>query len=494
MAASWWMIVPGNPALSGLIIFLIAMPFLYAARGPMHQIILATTQALAGPLRLASRWLMFTAREMRQRNLAVLMAHGREEATQAIEREFERVTKLVQRDLHGYPALQRKVMDEITRVEEDYQKCGEVPPPSPEWAKAIETIAGIKPSGDGLVEKLLEDISKSMDRIYDKALAQYRRSYEKRHKILKGFMPFWRSLDRTMSQVDRNLGGLQDSASKIDAQMDKYENIIAKSEKAETSLTSSAAVQFVIASAFLALLFGGAFVNFKLVALPMSEMVGGGDYITDNLQASEVAALVIILLEVSMGLFLMEALRMTHLFPRINNMNDRMRHRIMWSAIIFLFILAGVEVALAFMRDQIVASNLTLKQGLSDAPLVVAPPEAGAVSNIPMLGQMILGFILPWVLAFVGIPLEYFIYSARTVLGVLTVASVRGLAFILRLTGNIFRHIGSTLVHLYDAAIFLPLMIERVIKGKRGGQEAGNSAASVTSFRVRRTGTGEHIV
>ena len=61
--------------------------------------------------------------------------------------------------------------------------------------------------------------------------------------------------------------------------------------------------------------FGGAYVNFKLIALPMSAMVGGGDYITDTLQASEVAALVIILFETLMGLFLMETLRFTSLFP-----------------------------------------------------------------------------------------------------------------------------------------------------------------------------------
>ena len=56
---------------------------------------------------------------------------------------------------------------------------------------------------------------------------------------------------------------------------------------------------------------GGAFINYKLIALPMSEMVGAGDYLTASLRTSEVAALVIIFVEASMGL--MEALRITHL-------------------------------------------------------------------------------------------------------------------------------------------------------------------------------------
>ena len=61
---------------------------------------------------------------------------------------------------------------------------------------------------------------------------------------------------------------------------------------------------------------GGAVINFNLIALPMSEMVGGGSYIGDW-KTSDVAALVIILVEVAMGLYLMESLRITRLFPVI---------------------------------------------------------------------------------------------------------------------------------------------------------------------------------
>ena len=40
--------------------------------------------------------------------------------------------------------------------------------PSP---KAVAAIAKIKPSGDGLVERILEDISSSISEIYEKAVA-----------------------------------------------------------------------------------------------------------------------------------------------------------------------------------------------------------------------------------------------------------------------------------------------------------------------------------
>ena len=56
---------------------------------------------------------------------------------------------------------------------------------------------------DEMVQRILEEIKRSVHSIHDKALAEYRRAYESRHKILNGFMPFWRSLDKTLAQADR---------------------------------------------------------------------------------------------------------------------------------------------------------------------------------------------------------------------------------------------------------------------------------------------------
>lgn len=487
-----WMIFPDNVVLSALVLFLIALPFLYAARKPMHGVVHSLTRALGNALRLGAHWLQRTAVELRARNKLVLLAHGREEVTQAIEREFQRVSGLVQRDLQGYPALQRKLLDDITRMEEDYRKCGEVPPPPPEWVKAVEAIAKIKNTGDGLVQKILEDISGSIEKIYDRVLTEYRRSAEERHKILERFMPFGRSLNDTLTKVDRNIGGLRESATRIDVQMEKFEQIRAGAEQVEHSLTSSASVQFFISGFVLAVAAGGAFVNFWLIARPMAAMVGGGEYLVGGLEAAHVAALVIILVEATMGLFLMETLRITHLFPRINNMNDRMRRSMMWVAFTILFILAGVEVALAVMRDLIIAADIALKRGLSGGE-AVALVEATWVTKIPVAGQMVLGFILPFALAFVAVPLEYFIYSARTVIGVGIVFIIRTLGFGLRLGGNAFNHVGRILTLLYDAVIFIPLMIERVVQSLRSGRAAADvrtaPSAHSDASEFRKTGT-----
>ncbi len=458
-----WMIWPGNPALSALILALLAMGLLYAARKPMHELIRSLGLALGGPLRVGARWLLAAANEIQQRNKAVLLAYGQLETGQRVEREFERLGAMVTRELQGYPTLQRKLLDEITRIEEDYRECGEVPPPPPEWTEAVAAIASVKSSGNELVLKLLDEINRSIKGIHDKTIGEYRRSYESRHRILEGFMPFWRSLGKTLGQVDKNLSGLVSSAAGIDAHMAKYEAINAKSDKAQHALTVSAFTQFAIAALVMTIAAGGAFINFKLIALPMSEMVGAGDYLTSALRTSEVAALVIILVEASMGLFLLEALRITHLFPRIGNISERMRRRMLWIALTLLCILASVEAALALMRDMLIADKQALLQSLA---AVQAAPADGWVALIPTAGQMVLGFILPFALAFVAIPLESLIHSSRTVGGVLLAALVRASAFALRFAGNVARHVSRVLIRLYDVAIVVPLLVERLVKSR----------------------------
>jgi len=367
--------------------------------------------------------------------------------------------------------MTRRLLDEITLVEEDYKTCGEVPPPPPEWVEAVAAVAKIKPNGNELVQRLLEEINVSIKEIHDKAIAEYRRAYQGRHRILDGFMPFWRSLDKTLERADHKMTSLAERATAIDAQMDRYEAIARKTDKAEHALTVSALTQFCIATLVLAVAAGGALINFKLIALPMSEMVGAGDYLTASLRTSEVAALVIIFVEATMGLFLMETLRITHLFPRIHSLSEVLRRRMMWAAFTLLLILAGVEAALALMRDMLIADKQALLQSLAATQ---APVAEGWLTGIPTAGQMLLGFILPFALAFVAIPLESFITSARTVGGAALVVLARFTAVLLRVVGNLVRQLARVLITVYDILIVVPLLVERWAKSARAPSREAN--------------------
>jgi hypothetical protein len=467
MSSQAWMVMPDNFAVSVLVLALVAMVFMYAARMPMHALLRSIGHTLGGPLRMAARWLLGAANEVQTRNKAVVLAHGKQEVGARVEREFERLGVIVQRDLQGYPALQRKLLDEITRIEEDYKKCGEVPPPPPEWTEAVAAVANVKTGGNELVLRVLEEIKRSINTIHDKTLADYRRAYERRHKILESFMPFWRSVDKNLVQVEQNMARLQANVRTVDAHMAIYEQINEGTDKAQHALTVSAFTQFATSLLVMIVAAGGAFINFKLIALPMSEMVGAGDYITSTLRTSEVAALVIIFVEASMGLFLLEALRVTHLFPRIANLNDRLRTRMLYIALTLLVTLAGVEAALALMRDMLIADKQALLQSLAT---VQAAHNDGWMQSIPTAGQMLLGFMLPFALAFIAIPLESLIHSGRTVGGVFFLAFLRSAAFLMRVLGSLARQTSRVLIRLYDVAIVVPLLVERLWKGSRSAK------------------------
>jgi hypothetical protein len=79
---------------------------------------------------------------------------------------------------------------------------------------------------------------------------------------------------------------------------------------------------------------------------------------------------------------------------------------------------------------------------------------------------MVMGFILPFALTFVAIPLESFVQSSRTVAGVAAAGLLRAIAFLLRFLANIFRYLGEFLVNLYDLLVFPPLWLENLIKNR----------------------------
>jgi hypothetical protein len=94
---------------------------------------------------------------------------------------------------------------------------------------------------------------------------------------------------------------------------------------------------------------------------------------------------------------------------------------------------------------------------------------------------MILGFVLPFLLAFVGIPFEYFIASARTVFGALFAVLVHGLALFCRMLSSAMRHFATALILLYDVLIFLPVLIERIVRGSHAPNAATADVDSHTS-------------
>jgi hypothetical protein len=163
------------------------------------------------------------------------------------------------------------------------------------------------------------------------------------------------------------------------------------------------------------------------------------------------------MVEISMGLFLMESLRITRLFPVIGALPDKTRVRMVWITFTILFLLASVEAGLAYMREVLLHDELATSALLRGDAAATLSTEYMWITTAAQMGM---GFILPFALTFVAIPLETFVHSLRTVIGVLGIGLLRIVAISLRLIGNVFRYLGSLAVQLYDLPLFIPLWLE----------------------------------
>ena len=449
-----------SSVLTAIVVALLAVVALYLMRAPAHGAIISLARVLHAALRMASISVGKAQRLLAERNREVLLAAGREASEHIIEREFDRMDAAVRRDLAECPALQRKMYEQVSRIEEDHQRSTDVPPSPPGWANAVEAVANIPSKGDPMVANILDKIHESLIDAQEKARDEYRGATRARHQFLKNMLPHWRKLLQNVNVMDKNINKLLHRAKVIDRHMEEYEHILQGSDRSVRMLSSSSLVQFFVSALVLAIAIGGAMINFHLIARPMAEMVGGNSMI-GSFKISDIAALVIIMVEISMGLFLMESLRITRLFPVISALPDNMRVRMIWITFTILFLLASVEAGLAYMRE------ILLQDQLATSALLRGDQAAGFASEFVWIttgAQMGMGFILPFALVFVAIPLETFVHSLRTVVGLLATAFLRALSVVLRVLGSVFHHMGLVLVDFYDMVIFLPLWLERRVK------------------------------
>lgn len=459
------------PMLSALILLLLLVAAAYLARDTAHQAIQAAAGALARGLRVAAHSVIRAQERLSARNRAVLLAAGREAKERVVEREFARVADTVRKDLAGYPDMHRRLSEAIQRIEEDQEKAAEVPPEAPGWAQAVKVVANLDARNAGA--EILSDIHKSMVKAHAEAMDDYRKASAERHSLLRRMMPDWRLIQQALGHVQQSVESVIGRSQAIDRHMEEYEAIVRGEDRAVSVLSSSSIVYFFVSALVLAVATAGTAVNFTLIARPMAEMVGGTNFI-GGYRTADIAALVVIMVEISMGLFLMESMRITRLFPVIGALSDKIRVRMVITTFLILLLMASIEAGLAYMREVLLLDEMAtnaLLRGDNSASLV------NAHLWITTAAQMGMGFVLPFALVFVAIPLETFVHSLRTVVGLIGIALLQALALLLRLLGNGFRHLGALACRLYDLPLFGPLWLEtRLRQARNPGAGASGKA------------------
>jgi hypothetical protein len=453
---------PANPAASLFALWLLSQVFLYAARVPVHKALREVARLTGGVFRVTARFCRGLAKVVAERDHEMIVEMGKGDVGSKVGREFHRIEGAFAKELARYPDLHRKIDDAITKIDADFQETATAAPAAPGWTEAVAAVAKMPQGGDSVVKKVLEEIHKSAQAGEKKALAEFREATAKKHKILGAMAPAWKDLAKLATEVKQAVSGALESTKRIDGYMVSFEKVRAADDKEVRALGWSSTQLFVVSVIVLAVAIGGAFVNFNLIALPMSELVPSGSRI-GGMPVSTVAALVVVLMEVAAGVFAMEMLGVTSFFPKLELLPKSRRRMILTVALGGLFMLACIEASLAVLREQIVESSTALKASLAGSAAVAET----ASSRIPVIGQAVLGFILPWILAMVAVPLETMISTG----GHIVLSAVTGLlylgAIVSRLLGHALRYGLEAARHAFDIYIVIPLQIEKMVGGGR---------------------------
>jgi len=458
-------IVPGMPALSVALVVAFGMIFLFFARESVHKMIEVMSEATAGGFRKMSAWTKTAAEQMREKDRKVLLESGVANIQNKILEEFTKIESANVKTLADYPKLQLRLDEDITKLEADYKECGQASPEAPGWGEVIDAIARAKGSvGDRIIEKMLSEIHKSAVDSEKKALSEYQDIASKRHKILNSMSAIWKRVEKVGKEINKKIERVLETNSRIDRYMDEYAKLGKADEDSIDVLSARVTKLFIVSLVVIAAGFAGAFINFNLIALPMSELVPQGVRV-GGMAVSEVSAMIVIVLEIVLGIFLMESMGVTNTFPQIGAMTSGKRKVIFYGSLLGLFFLSSVEASLAILREHLAESNMALEQTLAGVAATLSGENG---SSITVIGQATLGFVLPWILAMIAIPLEMFIEASQHAFARIFTFLITMLGYIANGLAHLFEGVFKIVAHLFDIFIIMPVKIGEMVKSKNG--------------------------
>lgn len=450
---------PNIPFLSVVTLVLLSMAFMFLAREPLHEALRNLSEAIAGGLNQLARSARQLACAMQERDRKILLEAGVATATRKLQEEFSRVETSYSMHLKDYPGLQRQLGDQIAKVEADYSECGQVTPAAPGWNQAVATIASVQDNcGDRVIEKMLGEIHKSAVDGEKRALRELRQTTAERHKILSGLIPVCKHIGKLLTTVSGRVNQVLETTERIDQYMGEFNKVNRGDRESIDMLVARANKLFIFSVLIIAIAGSGAFVNFQLIALPVSELVPAATRVL-GIPVSQFSAMIIICLEVVCGIFLMEALGITNIIPQIGNMTRGRRRLVMYVSLIFLFLFACAEASLGILRESLAETNALVAQTLAGSHVAIG----GSASLYTTIGQATLGFLLPWVIAMVAMPLEVLIESSQHIASRLLALVVLLVAQLASATAYLVDYALQIAIHLYDAYIVIPLQLKSLI-------------------------------
>jgi hypothetical protein len=276
----------------------------------------------------------------------------------------------------------------------------------------------------------------------------------------------WKRIEKVGKEINGKVDKVMENSKNIESYMTRYEKISAAEPESVDMLSSKVTKLFIISAIVIFVGLVGAFINFNLIALPMSELVPAGVRVA-GMQVSEVSALVIVALELVLGIFMFEAIGVTHTFPQISNMTRGKRKIILFGCLLGLLFLSSVEASLAILRESLAEAKTALDISLAGE---LAATVENVNSNITVIGQAALGFVLPWILAVIAIPLEMFIEASQHAFARFYTILITLLCYLATALAYLIEGVFNILGHVFDIYVIIPSQIAGLFNGKQGGK------------------------
>ena len=458
--------------LSVVIWLVLVVTVLYAGRRWIAPLATALFQGVDHLLRLSARSVRAAARHVDKRQRAYLRTLERERLDHQLYRELHGLHDRVNRDLGGYPVLQRAMHEQIQRLEQDYHAAEELPPAEPPWLRTVAELAKNQPHGDPAVARVLEDIHDGLQRAGRAAQDEYHAASRERLELLRAMLPAWRALGERLNAVEHAIQRVVSRSRQVDEIVGRHEALAQGGAEIDAGLVAGSVGRLLVNGTLLALAALAAVVSFHLIERPMAEAVGLADHI-GPWPLSALASGLLILLAVATGLLMTETRHLTRLVPGLGNVDPGVRRWLFGAGLLMLLVVAGLQGALAFSREFLMAQDERLTLMMTLEPDV----SATMVQWIPVLTQMGMGFILPLLVALAAVPLESFLRHLRVVLGVILAVALRLLAFLLGFLARLVRWAASLVRVIYGLLIFVPVTIEQRVREKSSGREPGEREA-----------------
>ncbi|HSB94934.1 MAG TPA: hypothetical protein VLC91_00685, partial [Spongiibacteraceae bacterium] len=331
----------------------------------------------------------------------------------------------------------RSINEHINLMGEDFERSAQVPPAPPGWVEAVDAIAKLQAeSNPEPVGRVLQDIHNSVQDQQREVMREYRWAVNARHKILADLRPLWSRVSKQVATVGRDSRDLLARVHRIDTQMAAFRELCAN--RADVRVESFLA-RWLVALAMSGVALVLAILNVRLLALPLSGLLGGQGA---SAMVIELTALALTLAVMTAALVLSEGTQISRLMPLIGGLPQRTRWAVISLASVLLLLLAGGEALL-------LASGAGLRGNGAPLPTLAAWGSASA------------GVVIPLLLAVLSPALESLLATSRPVLASATIAALTASGLLLRLFGRLWLELGRLSHQLYDLVLFIPLAVEQ---------------------------------